>query len=860
MAYFSIPVVMLFIIKKRKEQKFKGIVVLFALFILSCGLTHIFSIYTIWNGNYGLHGILKAITAVISALTAFVLYRSIEKIVSIPTPAELQKAQSLVEKEKIKRVKLEIESRASSIFQFSIELFPTGVLVIDSNQKIHIANKKIEEIFGYQDGELNGKNINVLIEPGQVDQHEHLVSEFMQSAHKSKSMASGRLVWGVTKNGGAVPIEVALSVHEFGDEHYTFASIINVSEVGATQEQYLQSSRRLQRAVDATGVSIWEWNLLSNEVWYSAKMLSFLNTEHSSENAVLEDWMSHIHPDDLNRVKSHLDSHLAGNVDFDILYRGINLEGQYQWLRAAGDTIFDSNSKPLLMSGTLTNVDSLKKLQIEIEGKNQFLDAILTQSNSGIYIVNNHSKLLKFTNKKLHDLLGYSSEELQELLSNNKLKTLFYPDDFPAIKAHNKQLAIGGLNKQSSVECRIKHKDGHWIWCLSQDTVYSIAADDSRDILGAITDISDIKSREEMNKKLAKEFSDTFELAAVGIAHVSLDGKWLKVNEKICEILGYTKNELLSKTFQEISYPDELASDESLVQQLLEKKIESYVLEKRYIQKSGALIWAKLTVSMVENEDGSNSHFISVIEDISQQKQLQQDLLSSNEELEQFAYVASHDLKEPLRTLQTYTSYLISDLESGKSERVKQDKEFIDSASKRMTSLIEDLLKFSRAGNTEIQVEECNLNKLIQSVLADLQTKIRETEATISVVDNFPSVQTDKVLLRLAIQNLIHNAIKFTKLGTKPIIAINYEHQSDGYLKINIKDNGIGISSSHQEQIFGLFKKLHSTSHYTGTGLGLAIVKKVMNRLGGDVSLNSQEGQGSNFTLQLPLFVNGENT
>jgi PAS domain S-box-containing protein len=858
-SYFSIPFVLLYMVQKRKDQKFKGVFVLFALFILSCGLTHLFSVYTIWNGSYGTHGMLKAVTAIVSAITAAVLFLNLDKLIAIPTPAELKAAQQKAADEEVKRMRLEVESRANSIFQFSIELFPTGVLVIDKDQNIQITNKLLEETFGYAKSELVNKDISILLQTKHVENHKTLVADYMQNPSGERQMAAGRLVWGLQKSGDSIPIEVTLSVHEFENERYTFASVVSVSEVGVQKKRFLETSRRLQRAVDATDVGIWEWNILTNKVWFSPKFISFLNTNKHEEDMVFDDWVSHIHPEDLERVKASLDAHLDGKGSYDVLYRGKNHNNDYIWYRTVGDTISDQAGKPLLMSGTLTNVNQIKVLQTELEDKNQFLDAILAQSNSAIFIIDIETKRLKFANKQVNSLWGYSNEELDVYLHEDRLSAIIHPQDLVHVKRHMETLRTSQADEKITFEARILHKQGHWLWSLFSNAAYLT---DSRgnpaEILSSAVDVSEIKEREENNRRLAKEFLDTFEQAAVGIAHLGLDGSWLKVNSKICEILGYEREALLSLNFQQITYPDDLSRDETSLKNLLDGEIEHYTMEKRYIRGNGSIVWARLTVSLVEHDDGTNSHLISVIEDISQQKSLENDLLKSNEELEQFAYVASHDLKEPLRTMQTYTSYLIADLKANKTERIKQDKDFIDEASKRMTSLIDDLLRFSRVGNVDVRLVNTNLSSVIQEVVDDLQIKITETQTTLKFDKDLPVVTTDPAQLRLVLQNLIQNAIKFCSKEVTPIISITVEQKDHKHLLIHVKDNGIGIELANQVQIFGLFKKLHSEVEYQGTGLGLAIVKKIMQSLSGDISLVSAPNQGSTFTLQIPHSKTGE--
>ncbi|WP_460237124.1 hypothetical protein [Aurantivibrio plasticivorans] len=143
LAYFSIPIALLILVRKREDLGFKGIFLLFASFILLCGITHLFSIYTVWCGAYGVHGVLKAMTALVSIFTAVALYKLLPALLKIPSPAQLEEAVQRTAEEKLKLSKIEVKRQAEAIFKFSIELLPRGLLVVDTNLKIRIANKEL---------------------------------------------------------------------------------------------------------------------------------------------------------------------------------------------------------------------------------------------------------------------------------------------------------------------------------------------------------------------------------------------------------------------------------------------------------------------------------------------------------------------------------------------------------------------------------------------------------------------------------------------------------------------------------------------------------------------------------------------
>lgn len=230
------------------------------------------------------------------------------------------------------------------------------------------------------------------------------------------------------------------------------------------------------------------------------------------------------------------------------------------------------------------------------------------------------------------------------------------------------------------------------------------------------------------------------------------------------------------------------------------------------------------------------------------------ELKRSNENLEEFAHAASHDLKEPIRKIHFFTAQLKEQLGSHLDETQKRSFERIESATKRMGTLIDDLLLYSHVSQRPQQMEDVDLAEKVKRVLEDLELDIKEKEALIHIGD-LPVVKGHKRQLQQLFQNLISNAIKYCRAGVPPLIEIRSqlaEENSNQYHVITVKDNGIGFSEEYNEKIFQMFTRLHSGNQYSGTGVGLSIVKKVAENHSGFVRVNSKPGEGSTFALYLP--------
>jgi signal transduction histidine kinase len=235
------------------------------------------------------------------------------------------------------------------------------------------------------------------------------------------------------------------------------------------------------------------------------------------------------------------------------------------------------------------------------------------------------------------------------------------------------------------------------------------------------------------------------------------------------------------------------------------------------------------------------------------QKKMNSELLKKNEELEQFTYIASHDLQEPLRKLSAFSGLLKKDVGENLNSRAEKDLEYIIDASQRMQALIQDLLSFSRAGRIARASKKIDLNKFIQEVKASFKEEIEQSGADFKTVD-FPTVYADPVLLKQVFQNLIHNAFKFNN-KKKPIVEITCT-EKNGQTIFGVKDNGIGIKPEYMEQIFIPFKRLHGRYEYPGTGIGLSICKKIVEQHEGAIWVESKLNEYSHFKFTLNVKEN----
>lgn len=410
-------------------------------------------------------------------------------------------------------------------------------------------------------------------------------------------------------------------------------------------------------------------------------------------------------------------------------------------------------------------------------------------------------------------------------------------------------------------------EDGTKITVASRWTLQRDEQDQPLAILEITNDISDRKRSEKALAESALRFRDTFEQAAVGMAQASVDGKLLLVNQKLCEIVGYSRQELMDKKFQEITLPEDLANELELLRQLLAGEIENYCIEKRYVRKDGDLVWVNLTVSVLREQNGSQ-FLMGVVEDISKRKQAEESLRlraqelnwtaqtlaqttnvlrKRNLELDQFAYVVSHDLKAPLRAIANLSSWIEEDLSDAMTEDTVHQMNLLRGRVHRMEALIEGLLQYSRVERIQVASETVKVEKLLAEIIDSLAPP---SGFEVKVEPGMPTFVTERLPLQQVFANLISNAIKHNRADSGYVnISVK---ELETFYEFAVADDGPGIAPQYHDKVFVIFQTLEARDKVENTGIGLSLVKKIVEGQGGSISLESAEGEGATFRFTWP--------
>jgi PAS domain S-box-containing protein len=402
----------------------------------------------------------------------------------------------------------------------------------------------------------------------------------------------------------------------------------------------------------------------------------------------------------------------------------------------------------------------------------------------------------------------------------------------------------------------------------------------------AISPYEEIKRKNEQLQDLAQKLQESDQQyktltnsLPIIIFSLNQKGELIYANEWLRRFTGTPLAELNTTRWKGVVHPDDYDAFSVLIRHEVPLGASAIKIQCRLRHRAEEdYFWHLASISPLNDEHGKLLYWIGYIVDINAQKLVEEtlqdnrelkeaqallrdnqaalennisELNRSNRELQEFAYVASHDLQEPARKISFYSDYLISKYAQTLDERGLDYLSNMQSASRRMRNLINDLLAFAQVERETIQYKPVDLNGVTRSALQDLEILIEEKGAMVTI-DPLPVVEADENMMLQLFENLLSNAFKYSRKGVSPQVHISAQ-PTEGQVTIRVSDNGIGFDEKYLPQMFTLFQRLHSSNKYEGTGLGLAICKKIVALHGGSINASSRVDEGSTFTITLPL-------
>jgi len=421
---------------------------------------------------------------------------------------------------------------------------------------------------------------------------------------------------------------------------------------------------------------------------------------------------------------------------------------------------------------------------------------------------------------------------------------LIYKDDFKYAMESFKGLILKGYFKNYNARVYTKIKQIKRVH-INASLVYDssgkpIAAQ------GIVRDITAETKRQEIFENQKQQLSIIIENSPVGIA-LTQKGVFLEFNKAFQQLLGYSSEELKSKTIKDISFEEDFPASAAYLEQLNKGLIDQFTVQKRYICKDKSVVWAKTSVGAVRDKKKQVQFQVAIIEDITEEykeaqlkKQLLSDLEKSNDELNDFAHVISHDLKSPLRSMNTLIYWLKEDYNDILDLNAKDILNKLTLKVGKMDALISGVLEYSSIDKVKQRQENVNIQQLVKDIIKVIYIP---THIQIHIPELLPTIFGDQFRLQQLFQNLLNNAVSYIDKN-EGLVTVTYSETATHW-QFQIADNGIGIDEKYQNKIFEVFQSLEKSEH--STGIGLSIVKKIIAYYKGKIWLISKVGKGTTF-------------
>ena len=481
-------------------------------------------------------------------------------------------------------------------------------------------------------------------------------------------------------------------------------------------------------------------------------------------------------------------------------------------------------------------------------------DAIVLYDRNYVYQLVNQV-YLDWHNKPQQDIIGHS---VGEVLGENTYQSNIQP---------RLERSLAGEVQQ--YEDWFNYDDDCRRFVRVTYSPYSETDGSITGVLASLHDLTELKQTEEYLRKSEENLRRYFDQPLLGMAISNPDKSWQDVNSCFCKMLGYSHSEMLQKNWEEMTHPDDLALNVCYFDRALVGKIEGYVMDKRFICKNGDIIYTSISAQCLRNLDKSVNSFVVMVQDISDRKQAEAQLLRTNEQLaratrmkDEFLANMSHELRTPLNAILGMTEALQEQILGSINEKQLKALQTVERSGNHLLSLINDILDVAKieSGQIELDCALVNVTALCQSSLIFIkqQAQKKSIQLEIKLPRNLPDQLLDERRIRQVLINLLNNAVKFTLEGGRITLEVTKQesqkslHTND-WIRFAITDTGIGIAPENIEKLFQPFIQIDSALNrqYSGTGLGLALVKQIVELHGGKVGLTSELGVGSCFTIDL---------
>ena len=587
----------------------------------------------------------------------------------------------------------------------------------------------------------------------------------------------------------------------------------------------------------------WDWDVKADRAYLSPCYCELLG--YSPEDTVFD---SHffkltIHPDDLSRVCDILEEYLQGTRTASCIeYRRFSKNGTVRWIEERGKAVeFDGQGAPVRLVGSVIDITKRKEIERKLHQSEVKFSTAFRSSPDSININRLNDGMYLEINEGFTAITGYTPEDVN---GKTSLELDIWVDPHDRTRLVNELKEKGVVN---NLEAQFRRKEGSILTGFMSARIIEIEGESC--LLSITRDISERKRVEDELRREKALLRCIIDSVSDLIFVKDTQGVYQVFNKASEECIGLQECQQIGKTDFDFFSRDVAEVVREHDRQIMDSNKVRY-MEEWVTYLDGRLRLLDTVKTPFHGPDGKLLGLVGISHDITERKQIEEDLRKKNTEIEQFIYSVSHDLRSPLVTVKAFLGYLESDMAGGNRERVAQDLQFMHSAADKMKLQLDELLEMFRIDRVETPPVSVSLKEIVTEALDTLAGSISEHKVSFRLPDMDLKLFGDRQSLCRIWQNLIENALKYRRDDSIPRIELGVQ-QTNGEAVFFIKDNGIGIEPHYHGKIFGIFEKLNPKS--PGAGLGLSMIQRIVDKYGGRVWVESEgSGKGACFFFTLP--------